>query len=161
MMNYHQIPSNQKLEQFVNRYEEEFGSKVLIPQLLANIFSPSKRNKIILENVISERIYTSEIDNFTLEQIQDLENYLTNKIQKTKRERNKWFVQNLAYTMLIGIICGIFASFSKLNLLWILPLFIIYIIIFFKKNKNWIDKITNYMMLIYWITVYKLRKNNQ
>ncbi len=55
-------------------------------QLLANIFSPQKRREIILKNVIKERIYTSEIDNFTLTDIQELENHLKTKIKALKAE---------------------------------------------------------------------------
>ena len=80
MTNYYPSLNNKKLEQFVNRYEEEFSSKILLRQLLANIFSPKKRREIILKNVIKERIYTSEIDNFTLTEIQELENHLKTKI---------------------------------------------------------------------------------
>ena len=116
---------------------------------------------MILENVIKERIYTSEIDNFTLGQIQDLENYLTTKIKRVRKEKRNWFFRNLIYGTVVGVICGALTVISKLNLLWILPLFLIYIIDVFKKSKNWGEKVTNYTMLIYWIAADKLRKNNQ
>ena len=91
MTNYYPSLNNKKLEQFVNRYEEEFSSKILLRQLLANIFSPQKRREIILKNVIKERIYTSEIDNFTLADIQELENHLKIKIKRFKKQRINWF----------------------------------------------------------------------
>ena len=160
MTNYYPSLNNKKLEQFVNRYEEEFSSKILFRQLLVNIFSPQKRREIILKNVIKERIYTSEIDNFTLTEIQELENYLKTKIKKVKKERIKWFFRNLIYATVVGVICGVLTTVCKLNLLWILPLFVIYIIDLFKKNNHWSVKIANYTMLIYWIAAYKLRKNN-
>ncbi len=153
--------NHKKLEQFVNRYEEEFGFKILLQQLIRNIFSPRKRREIILENIIKERIYTSTIDNFTLEQIQQLENYLTRKIKKVKTEKINWFFRNLIYGTVVGIICGVLTTISRLNLLWVLPLFLIYIIDVFKKSKNWGQKVANYTMLIHWLTAYKLRKNNQ
>ena len=153
--------NDKSLEQFVNRYEEEFGSKILFPQLVRNIFSSQKRSEIILETVIKERIYTSEIDNFTPEQIQELENYLTQKIKRIKRQKIKWLFRNLIYVTVIGIIFGVLTNISRLNLLWILPLFLIFIIDVFKKSQNWGQKVTDCTMLIYWIAAYKLRKNNQ
>ncbi len=153
--------NDKSLEQFVNRYEEEFGSKILFPQLVRNIFSSRKRSEIILENVIKERIYTSEIDKFTPEQIQELENYLIRKVKRIKRQKIKWFLRNLIYVTVIGIIFGALTTISRLNLLWILPLFLIFIIDVFKKSQNWGQKMTDCTMLIHWIAAYKLRKNNQ
>ncbi len=160
MTNYYPSLNNKKLEQFVNRYEEEFSSKILLRQLFANIFSPSKRREIILKNVIKERIYTSEIDNFTLADIQELENHLKIKIKRFKKQRINWFLQNLIYATVVGVICGVLNTISKLNLLWILPLFVIYIIDVFKKNNHWSVKIANYKMLFNWVIAYKLRRNN-
>ncbi len=161
MTNYYPSLNNKKLEQFVNRYEEEFSSKILLRQLLANIFSPQKRREIILKNVIKERIYTSEIDNFTLADIQELENHLKRKIKRFKKERINWFFQNLIYATVVGVICGVLTTVSKLNLLWILPLFVIYIIDVFKKNNHWTVKIANYTMLFNWVVAYKLRRSSQ
>ena len=161
MTNYYPSLNNKKLEQFVNRYEEEFSSKILLRQLLANIFSPRKRREIILKNVIKERIYTSEIDNFTLADIQELENHLKIKIKRFKKERINWFFQNLIYATVVGVICGALTIISQLNLLWILPLFVIYIIDVFKKNNHWSVKIANYIMLFNWVVAYKLRRSSQ
>ena len=137
MMNNYPRLNDKSLEQFVNRYEEELGSKILLPQLVRNVFSSRKRSEIILENVIKERIYTSEIDNFTPEQIQELEKYLIRKVKRIKRQKIKWFVRNLIYGIFIGIIFGALTTISRLNLLGILPLFLIFIIDVFKKSKNW------------------------
>ena len=86
---------------------------------------------------------------------------MTKKIKRVKRQKINWFLRNLIYGTVIGIIFVALTTNSKLNLLWILPLCLIYIIDGFKKNKNWGQKVTDYTMLIYWITAYKLRKNNQ
>ncbi len=161
MTNYYPSLNNKKLEQFVNRYEEEFSSKILFRQLLTNIFSPRKRREIILENVIKERIYTSEIDNFSERQVQELEEYLQTKIKRIKNKLRIWYYRKLIYSTIIGCICGIFAFFSKLNLLWILPLFIIYIININKKSRKFSEKIVTYTMLFSWVIAYKLRRSSQ
>ena len=45
MANHYPMLNNKKLEQFVNRYGEEFGSKILLQQLITNIFHLEKEEK--------------------------------------------------------------------------------------------------------------------
>ena len=52
MTNNHPRLNDKSLEELVNRYEQKLGSKILLPQLLVNIFSPLKRSEIILEKLI-------------------------------------------------------------------------------------------------------------
>jgi len=153
--------TSKKLQYFVNRYLEEFSSTLLLRQMLRHILSPQKRRQLVLESVLEQRVYTSEIDSFSRAEKEELEGYLTNKIRGLKRKNLVWYSRNIVYTGIGGCIVGIFCFFSKLHLLWILPLAIAYLIYIAKKARYFTETLATYTILMDWLIAYQLRKSNQ
>ena len=152
---------SKKLQYFVNRYLEEFSSTILLRQMLSHILSAQKRRELVLESVLEQRIYTSEIDKFTPAEKQELEEYLKNKIRGLKRKNLLGYSRNILYTLIGGCAVGILCFFSKFHLLWILPLMVIYFIHSFKKSSQFTETIATYTILMNWLLAYQLRKNKQ
>ena len=151
--------SNQKLEQFVNRYVAEFDEKLSNEKIISYLFSPQKRARIILEKVLRERSYTLIVETFTSGEIKELLAYLEIKIEIETQKRLGYFCQNIIGISVFGLLGGILSSISLLNLLWLLPLAVIWLIKFFKKNKNYCEIEATYSSLKDWVKVYQLRRN--
>jgi len=152
---------SKKLQYFVNRYLEEFSSTLLLQQMLRHILSAQKRRELVLESVLEQRVYTSEIDKFTPAEKQELEEYLKNKIRGLKRKNLVWYSRNVLYTLIGGCIFGIVCFFSKLHLLWIIPLVATYLIYIVKKSSHFTETLATYTILMNWLIAYQLRKSNQ
>ena len=153
--------TSKKLQYFVNRYLEEFSSTILLRQMLSQILSPKKRRQLVLESVLEQRVYTSEIDNFTPAEKEELEEYLKNKIRGLKRKNLVWYSRNILYTLIGGCIVGIVCFFSKLHLLWIIPRVATYLIYIVKKSSHFTETLATYTILMNWLIAYQLRKSNQ
>ena len=151
--------SSQKLEQFVNRYVAEFDEKLSNEKIIKNLFSPQKRARIILEKVLRERSYTLIVETFTSGEIKELLAYLEMKIESEIHTRLRYFCQNIIRISVFALLGGVLSSISRLNLLWLLPLGFIWLMNFFKKNKNYCEIEATYSSLKDWVKVYQLRRN--
>ena len=158
MANNQEKLKSKKLEQFVNYYLEEFDFSISNYQMMKNILSPQKRDLLILEKVLNERIYASTIKSFSKSEIQELSNYLSNKIESEKQKSFIWRLKSVGYTSAGGLTGSLLLFILKIHLLWLLPLSTLYLIYFYKKSQNFQKTELTYLCLNSWVTAYKRLK---